>query len=416
MYDLIVVGAGPAGMMAAIAAARENCQVLLLERMAEPGLKLKATGGGRCNLTNTLDAPTYMARFGRNGRFMQTALDLLSSDALQAFMADIGVKTHAPDGFRVFPVTHQASTIVEALKAELVNCGVELLCGQSVNTLELLDGAVCGVKTEQAMFKAPKVIFTTGGCSYPRLGADGSAWHVLQQAGHKVTALYPAMVPLITAESWQQSIREFTLPKVVVAVNLAKYKKVKGQGDLIFTADGMTGPVIQDLSREITPILEKLGEVPVTLNLLPTLNREQLLSFLRENQQKQPNACLGEVIQKMVKPAVVDVIFATVDDETALSSQKLTEISRKKLSRLADLLTALPFTVTGSGGFDKAMVTRGGVSLKEVDGKTLASKRIKGLFLGGEALDLDGPCGGYNLQWAFSSGYLAGKSAAQPSI
>ena len=275
-YQLIVIGSGAAGMMAAITAAREGKSVLLLEKLSKIGAKLKATGGGRCNLTNTLSNEEFMSRFGRDGRFMSPALEALDHKALMAFFKDIGVESHAPDGYRVFPITHSSSTIINAMEQEMQNLGVTVLCSQKVVSLEHDGQRVQGVSTQTDTFYADAVVIASGGLGYPVLGAEGDGYPMAEAVGHKVTELYPAMMPLKVKEKWVENCRADTLAKVAIHVDMKKYKKLQAKGDLIFTKGGIRGPVVLDFSREITPLLAKFDEVPVLANFTKGMNEEQI--------------------------------------------------------------------------------------------------------------------------------------------
>ncbi len=404
-YDLIVIGSGAAGIMAAIRAAEEGKKVLLLEKLSRIAAKLKATGGGRCNLTNTLDNETFMSRFGREGRFMTPALEALDSRALIAFFKRIGVESHAPDGFRVFPITHNASTIIQALEAEMKRLGVEVLCSKKVKALKHNAISITGVQTEDEAYKAQRVIVATGGKGYPMLGAEGDGYELAASVGHQITELYPAMMPLKTKERWVGSCRADTIPKVTLIVDLKKYKKLQATGDLIFTKDGIRGPVVLDFSREITPLLSKMKEVPLRMNLTRGMNEEQIREYFKKSLTINPQQNTLELLQSLL-PKALSLVLCTLsgaDPKSTLSKQS--GIIRDHLIRL---LVWTPLTITGHEGFKIAMITRGGISLKEVDPKTMQSKYLKGLYFCGEVLNLDGPCGGYNLQWSFASGYLAG--------
>ena len=405
MYDLIVVGSGAAGMMAAIRAADDGKQVLLLEKLSKIGAKLKATGGGRCNLTNTLDSETFMSRFGREGRFMTPALEALNYRDLMAFFKQIGVESHAPDGFRVFPVTHSSTTIIHALEEEMKRLGVEVLCSQKVETLEHDGECVTGVSTQTNTFHAPSVIIATGGMGYPVLGAEGDGYRLAESIGHQVTEIYPAMMPLKTKERWVASCRADTIPKVQLIVNLKKYKKLQAKGDLIFTKEGIRGPVVLDFSREITPLLSKLDEVPLLMNLTRGMNEEQIREHMKQEIARNPHRNTLELVQTLLPEALSRALCTLADADPALGFNKLPGTTRDKLIKL---LAWTPLTITGHDGFKMAMITRGGISLKEIDPKTMQSKKLKGLYFCGEVMNLDGPCGGYNLQWSFASGYLAG--------
>jgi predicted Rossmann fold flavoprotein len=404
-YDVIVVGSGAAGMMAAITAARRGNAVLLLEKLSKLGAKLKATGGGRCNLTNTLSNEDFMARFGRDGRFMSPALDALDHQALIDFFKEIGVKSHAPDGYRVFPVTHSSSTIIDALSQEMQRLGVKVLCSQKVDSIEHNGEQVTGVKTHTESFICDNVVIATGGMGYPVLGAEGDGYQMAESVGHTVTDIYPAMMPLKTKESWVNNCRADTIAKVDIRVNMKKYKKLSAKGDLIFTKEGIRGPVVLDFSREITPILSKFDEVPVLVNLTKGMNEEQIRDHFKQELLKDPHRNILQLLVTLLPESVSMELCKMANVDPALSFSKQAGSARDKLIQL---LAWTPLTISGHDGFKMAMITRGGIHLKEIDPYTMQSKRLKGLYFCGEVMNIDGPCGGYNLQWSFASGYLAG--------
>ncbi len=405
-HDLIVVGSGAAGMMAAITAARSGKSVLLLEKLSKIGAKLKATGGGRCNLTNTLSNEDFMARFGRDGRFMTPALEALDYKALMLFFKEIGVESHAPDGYHVFPITHSSSTIINAMAQEMQNLSVKILCSQRVDTLEHDGVTVTGVHTQTDTFDADAVVIASGGMGYPVLGAEGDGYPLAESVGHRITELFPAMMPLKTKETWVENCRADTIAKVHMHVDMKKYKKLFALGDLIFTKDGIRGPVVLDFSREITPLLSKFDEVPILVNLTKGMNEEQIRTHVKEEIAKNPHRTTLELIQTLLPESVSRELCKLAEADETLGWNKLSGQNRDKLIKL---LAWTPLTINGHDGFKMAMITRGGLSLKEIDPYTMRSKKIDGLYFCGEVMNLDGPCGGYNLQWSFASGYLAGK-------
>ena len=394
-------------MMAAIVAARKGTKVLLLEKLSKIASKLKATGGGRCNLTNTLSNEEFMARFGKDGRFMQDALGAFDHKALRDFFLGIGVETHAPDGYRIFPTSHSSSTIIAALEEEMQRVHIELVCSQKVEELLMENGHITGVKTTSEIFYAPNVIVATGGLGYPILGAEGDGYALAQQLGHSTTEIHPAMMPLKTKESWVKNCRADTIAKVELRVNLPKAKKLKAVGDLIFTNNGIRGPVVLDFAREITPLLKKHGEVPLLLNLTKGLNEEQISQHLKEKVLLNPHAKIGEHVSTLLPFAISQelCLLAGINPEEVHN-----KISGAARAKLVQLLAWTPLTIVGHEGFKMAMITRGGIQLKEIDPKTMQSKIVGGLYFCGEVMNLDGPCGGYNLQWSFSSGALAGEN------
>ncbi len=394
-YDLIVVGAGAAGMMAAITSARDAKNVLLLEKLSQVGAKLKATGGGRCNLTNTLSQEDFMKKFGRDGRFMQDALKAFSSSDLQDFMNRIGVETHAPDGFRVFPSTHSSSTIINAFTDEMHHLSITILTSQKVQEIVVDDAKVIGVKTTTNSFKTNSVILASGGLGYPVLGAEGDGYKLSSDLGHSITKLHPAMMPLRTKETWVAECRADTIANATLKVNMKKYKKLQIKADLIFTKTGIRGPAVLDFAREITPLIEKYGEVPIVVNLTKGMNEDAIFKYLK-----------AKNIYTLLPTPLANEILKLAGIEEGFTFSKLDGIKKDTLIKL---LAWTPLTITGHDGFKMAMITRGGIKLNEINPKTMQSKIIKGLYFCGEVVNIDGPCGGYNLQWSFSSGYLAAK-------
>lgn len=404
-FDLIVVGAGAAGIMAAITAARQGKKVLLLEKLPTIGAKLKATGGGRCNLTNTLPPEIFMERFGREGRFMTEALHAFNHHALMDFFEVLGVQTHAPDGHRVFPITHNSSTIIVALEEEMKRLAITLLCSQKVTRLVCETGEMTGVETLTQTFNAPNVIIATGGLGYPTLGAGGDGFVFASALGHRVSELYPAMMPLHVKETWVKNCRADTIAGAELRVDLPKHKGLRARGDLIFTSHGIRGPVVLDFAREITPLLEKYGQVPLLVNLTKGLNAEQIRIHLKNEALKNPDLSILLHVNTLLPDSVAREVCFLAEINPDMRFNKLLGLEK---DNLINLLAWTPLIVIGHDGFKSAMITRGGVSLKEIYPKTMGSKLVKGLYFCGEVMNLDGPCGGFNLQWSFSSGYVAG--------
>ena len=405
-YDTVIIGAGAAGLMAAISSANSNKSTLLVEKLPKIATHLTASGGGRCNLTNTLDKDTFMQSFGKEGRFMSQALDSLTSQDLQQFFKSIGVDTHAPDGFRVFPTTHSSTTIINALTKELERLNIEVRTSQKVEHILTKNSKISAVQTTTETFYANYVIVATGGKGYPQLGAEGDGYRLAEELGHKIIPPHPAMMPLKTKESWIANCRADTVSNVKMQVAIKKYKKLHSTGDLIFTKDGIRGPVVLDFSREITPLLAKYDEVPITINLTKGRNQEQILQHFKKGQASKPHTLLS-LLETLLPTSIAKEFIKLVD---AKEQGKFSKLAGAKREQLIQLLAQTPLSIIGHDGFKMAMITRGGVTLKEIDPSTMQSKLIKGLYFCGEVVNLDGPCGGYNLQWAFSSGHLAGKT------
>ena len=404
IYDVIVIGGGAAGIMASISAAKENKSVLLLEKLPKIAAKLKATGGGKCNLTNTLSSDEFMAKFGKNGRFLSYAIEAFDAKDLRDFFFNIGVETIARDGFRVFPLEHSSSIILKALDDELEKQGVIVEC--NVNISEIKKDEIFTIFSQEKTYQAKNIIISTGGLGYPTLGATGDGYIFAKEFGHEITSLHPAMMPLFTKEKNFATCKADTIAKAILKVDLAKYKKLKLTGDLIFTNNGIRGPVVLDFARELTPILAKHDEVPLLISFLKGKNEEQIFTHIKKEIEKNPTATVLENLTTLLALSVATEICNICNIDT---NEKFKNIDGIKREKLIKTLTWTPLTVIGHEGFKNAMITRGGVELKQIDSKTMQSKLISGLFFCGEVVNIDGPCGGYNLQWSFSSGFLAGK-------
>ena len=398
IYDLIVVGSGAAGLIGAITAAREEKKVLLIEQLPTLATKLKATGGGRCNLTNTLDNESFMQAFGKSGRFMRDALNAMNHKNLMQFFQEIGVETHIPDGFRVFPKTHNSNTIIDALKNEIKQQNITVQTNTKVIGIKKEQNSIFQISTPNTTYDSKNVLLATGGLGYPKLGATGEGLTIAQALGHHITELYPAMMPLHTKEIWQGNCTSETIAKVEIKVNIPnkKLQKLKAHGDLIFTKKGLRGPVILDFAREITPFLKEYNEVPILISLTKMDENEIHKQIKKQNSLQ--NLLPYNVLNELCK-------MCNVDPDTSYKN-----LQGESKNQLIKLLAWTPFTITGHDGFSQAMITRGGISLKEINPATMESKLVNGLYFAGEIIDIDGPCGGYNLQWSFSSGYLAGSN------
>ncbi|MEZ4387314.1 MAG: aminoacetone oxidase family FAD-binding enzyme [Candidatus Krumholzibacteriia bacterium] len=405
-----VVGAGPAGLTAAIAAARRGARVAVFEAGPAPGRKLLASGGGRCNLTNTLPVDAFMARFAGHGRFMQPALARLGPGQLRAFLAELGVATHAPDGRRVFPTDHRARTVLDGLRAELARLQVELHLATPVVGLDVQADRIRGVLRPDGPWPAAAVVLACGGCGYPALGGSLAGCELAAACSHRLVAPHPGMVPLRTRESWPARCTADTVPRARLSLRRSGRRGLAAVGDLIFTRDGLAGPVVLDLAREVTPLLDAEGALTLALELTPD-DQDTWRGRLQAARAAAPARRLADWLtdEGELGRALAGVLseLAGTDPDGPLE-----RVGQPAMSRLAAVLARVEVTLVGHGGWDQAMVMRGGVSLRDVRPESLQSRRIRGLYLAGEMLDLDGPCGGFNLQWAFASGHLAGTSAA----
>jgi len=412
---LVIVGAGPAGLMAAIAAAEAGARVALCEQLPRPGTKLLATGGGRCNLTNAAAPDAIAAGFGRAARFMRPALDAMGPARIRQFFAGLGVPTHSADGFHYFPLSETAEDVRRALWRRCERLGVDLRLRTRATGL-LIDGAavagvpaVRGVCTDRGDIPAPRVLIATGGRSYPRLGATGTGYQLAREAGHSIVEPVPALVPLILRETWPRTCAGATLPAARIWIDLPRHARTGRTGIVLVTHGGLSGPAVLDLSGDVSRLLAERGDVPLRLDLRPDLSAADWLALFDQWQRTSGRKMLRNLLDAWLPASLAAALCGLAG---IARDARPADVTRARRLALADLLTRLPATVTGTEGFGKAIITRGGVSLREVDPRTLQSRLLAGLHFAGEILDLDGPCGGYNLTWAFASGRLAGQAAA----
>lgn len=402
--DLAVVGAGPAGMMAAITAASAGKSVILIEKNASAGKKLLITGNGRCNLTNTADMGQILKKFQKNGSFLRTAFSNFTNQDLLKFFENRGLKFKVENEGRVFPVNDNSRDVLDILLKELKDQGVTLRYNTRVVSLNpTADGFL--LKLDEARdVRAKNVVLATGGVTYRATGSDGDGHKISEETGHKITTLKPGIVPLITAETWTKDLSGIQLE--AVSANLKHSKgKLKLQGDLLFTHYGVSGPMILDNSSQLVQILSKDGKIFLNLDLAPDLTREELASEFLKATQEHGKVDLGNYM-KLKLPNRMIPIFLEI--AMAKPKVKMNQVGKKERNSILNLMKSFPITVTGHQSIDKAMVTCGGVSSKDFDPNTMESKLVPGLYFAGELVDGCGPSGGYNLQQAFSTGYLAG--------
>lgn len=407
----MVVGGGAAGLMAALAAARLGAHVHVCEQLQRPGVRLLASGGGRGNLTHTLAVEAMMARFGRRGRFMQPALAALDPEGLRRLLAELGVPTFSPDGFHVYPSSESAADVQQALVRACDAAGVVFHLACPARSLVLEGQVMQGVETAGGLLPARRMILATGGRSYPRLGGGDQGYALARQVGHTITPLLPALAPLVTREPWPASCSGAALPDAELSLAQEGRSAPSARGALLFTHRGFSGPAALDLSGDASARLQAGAPVSAFLNLTPGRRTSDWLREIglwpRSGGRKTIARWLDDILPRSVAAALAGAC-ALPDTLTA------SHVTQEQRQRLAEHLAAWPVTITGTGGFEAAMVTRGGVTLDEIDPRRLASRLVQGLYFAGEIVDLDGPCGGFNLQWAFSSGWLAGRSAAAP--
>lgn len=410
MGQIIVIGGGAAGMMAAIQAAGPESQVLLLEKNEKLGKKLFITGKGRCNVTNDCDVENLLAHVVTNRKFLYSAFYGFSSQDMKQFLEERGLRLKTERGNRVFPASDHSSDVIACLSKELSKRGVKIRLRETVKELLTEEACVTGVRmTDGTVYPADAVIVATGGLSYPSTGSTGDGYRFALETGHQVTERFPALVPFSSSSEWCPKLMGLSLRNVRVTLYDGKKKLYEEFGEMLFTHFGVSGPAVLSGSSVAA---KRIGKKPLTLSidLKPALTKEQLdrriLKDFEKEKNKQFRNALGELFPSKLIPVMIE-------RSGIPETKRVHEISREERERLVSLTKAFTLILTGLRDYKEAIITQGGVSVKEVDPATMESRQVRGLYFAGEVLDLDGVTGGYNLQIAWSTGYAAGKSAGE---
>ena len=397
---VIVIGAGPAGIMAALNAAKNN-EVILIERNDEIGKKLKLTGGGRCNITNKRDIEEFFQRVVTNSKFLYSSFYNFTNEDLLAYLDECNFeyKIEYENYNKVYTSTDKAEDFIELLKNNLIKAKVKILYNKQVTDLIVEDGFIKGVVTnDNNIIYGDKIILATGGKSFPVTGSDGSMFEILAKYGHKISPLYPALVPLVIKEDFVKRLQGISMKEVVFKTKIKK-KTIEVTGDMIFTHFGLSGPGVLILSSYINKALEN-GEMEIRLDFLKDKSKEEISSIIRSNPNKTIlNNMKGLLTQNFLKELI---------ESLNLTSIKAAELKKVDENKLIEYIKDMKLTVRETLSIKAAQVTSGGVAVKEIDASTMESKLIKGLYFAGEVIDVDAETGGFNLQIAFSTGTLAG--------
>lgn len=420
--DIVVVGAGASGLMAAGRAAELGADVLLVDHMPRPGVKLGITGKGRCNITNTSELNEFLAHFHPNGRFLRTAFSRFFSNDLVTFLEELGVETVEERGGRVFPGSSRAADVVDALINWNRQKGVRMAWNTSVESLLVEESAVRGVRvcpafrrkgrirrkrSESYAIEAKSVVLATGGMSYPATGSTGDGYALAESVGHSIVDPRPGLVPLETDPPPDGQLNNLTLKNCAVTCWVEGKKKESAFGELTFMPFGLSGPVILTMSHLVVVEIDQKNPVRITVDLKPALDHKKLDARLLRDLEQKGKKQLPSILKSLLPAAMIPFCLSSLSLAAEKRGNDVTADERKKL-RL--WLKHLEFNISGYRPFSEAIITCGGVSLKEVDPNTMASKKVCGLFLVGEMLDIQADTGGYNLQAAFSTGKLAAES------
>ncbi|MEG0371972.1 MAG: NAD(P)/FAD-dependent oxidoreductase [Clostridium sp.] len=404
MKSVIVVGAGPAGMMAAIKAAEKGHRVTLIEKNEKIGKKMFITGKGRCNVTSNKDIEDIIKNIPGNGVFMYSSLYTFTNQDVMDMIEAKGVKLKVERGDRVFPESDKSSDIIKCFDKYLYENRVKILFGANVTDIIVNDGHACGVIiNNRDRLECESLIIATGGISYPLTGSTGDGYDILKKHGHTITDIKPSLIPLVTREKFVQDLMGLSLKNVEINIKHKGKSIHKDFGEMLFTHFGLSGPLVLSASRKISDILPK--EVEFYIDLKPALSEEELdkriVKDFEKNNNKQFKNALDDLLPKKLIPVVISLLG--IDE-----NKQINIVTKEERRNIVTLIKNFKLTIISTRPIAEAIITRGGVSVKEVDPSTMESKLIKGLFIAGELLDVDALTGGFNMQIAFSTGYCAG--------
>jgi len=408
--QVIVVGGGPAGMMAAIRAVQCGAEVTLIEKNNSLAAKLMLTGKGRCNLTNTSSLDSFLEKFGKNGNFLRDSFKILFNKELMKFFEQRGVSLKVERQNRVFPASDRGSSIKNVLTKELAKSGVQVLFGRTVTGLNVEDQETRGIRIGKMVVNAYRVIIATGGMTYPNTGSTGDGYKFCQCQGHSLVQPQPALVPLVVQQKQLFQLTGLVLKNIRLRFQVGKKVQKTEIGELLFTDFGISGPLVITHSGEIIRTLKDQKSVPLWIDIKPGLTMDSIQAKFAKEVKTCPKKLLKNYCQTLLPKKFIKHFLQMIGIN---QDKQMMRLTKGDINCLIDGLKGFPLDVIGYHSLDDAMVTQGGISLKEIDPRTMESKLIKGLYFGGEIIDVHGDTGGYNLQAAFSTGYLAGESAAK---
>ena len=410
IYDVAVIGGGPAGMMAAIQAGRNNLRVVLLEKNKQLGKKLLLTGGGRCNFTNAEFNLRRLAENYHNGEFLFHALSIFGPKEVIKFFQELGIEVKTETNGRVFPKSDSSREILESLKKYLVENNVEILLNSDVRDIISENNKITKITLENNKeIIAKKYILATGGKSYTSTGSDGFGYKLAEKLGHTIIRPRPAVSPIHLKEEWIKELQGISLKNLELNVFQNNKKKFSEEGEIMFTHFGISGPLALNISGKVGDLLE-IGEVKIYMDLFPLMNQEEVLKAFEEILVKYPKQTIKNILCEVVPEKFAKILLEILKMNANKIANNMSKIERGIIVKLLKNIELTPEDILG---FEGAMITRGGISLKEINHKTMQSKIVDNLFFAGEIIDIDGKTGGFNLQNCWSTGYIAGLSAKQ---
>lgn len=407
-FDVIVVGAGPAGLLAAGRAAEMGGKVLVLEKMKQAGRKLLITGKGRCNITNDAAIGEFITHVYPNGKFLRNAFSQFFSKDIIDLLARYGVESTLERGGRYFPASNKSADVLNALLKWVTELKVEIRCSERVEKITIENNIITGLISNGKKLSASKVIIATGGCSYPATGSNGEGFELVKQIGHKIEKVRPALVPVETQGFVAQKLQGLNLRNVKAIVWVNDKKKGEDFGEMIFTHFGLSGPIVLTLSRIIVDELMQKNKVELSIDLKPALDDQKLEARLIRDLNEHGKKKLVNIFRLWLPASMIPVFI----DLLKINPEKeCHQVSAKERKQIQHLMKNFKFTISNYRSFKEAIITAGGISTNEISSKTMESKIINGLYFAGEMIDLDAETGGYNLQIAYSTGWVAGQSA-----
>jgi len=408
---VVVIGGGPAGMMAAIRASQITKNVILVEKNSILGKKLLLSGNGRCNLTNSDNLELFLKGYNKNGDFLRDAFKLFFNNDLIKFFESRQLKLITENNGRIFPETNNASSVCDILEKELVKNNVKIIYNTRLTNIEVENKKVkAAYFNNGSKFFVDCLIIATGGITYSSTGSNGEGIKIVEKLGHKIVSLQPGLVPLITDKKYPVALEGLSLKQVGVTFEFDKKKIKSNIGDLVFTKTGISGPIILSISGQIVDLLNKSIKISAFIDLIPSESEKEVEEKLMKELINNPKKSISNVLKKNFPDRLITLAMKVLEIDPMTKSSQIKASDRKKI---VSFLKGINLRIIGFESLEKAMITIGGISLKEINPRTMSSRLIQGLFFAGEIIDINGDTGGYNLQEAFSTGYLAGENAAE---